>query len=62
MHYEVITQKQDGFEFSPPLTLPEAQHFAKVMHEQKYHAFVGRVYEMQDLVEMGCTGRGYAEI
>jgi hypothetical protein len=56
MHYEVITQTDDGFEFSPPLTHPEAKRFIEVMMEQERpprHAFTARVYEMQELCEMG---------
>jgi hypothetical protein len=56
MHYEVITQTDDDFEFSPPLTHPEAKRFLEVMMEQERpprHAFTARVYEMQELCEMG---------
>jgi hypothetical protein len=56
MHYEVITQTDDGFEFSPPLTHPEAKRFLEVMMEQERpprHAYAAKVYEMQELFQMG---------
>ena len=56
MHYEVIFQMEDGFEFHPVLTHPEAKRYMEVMMEQERpprHAFTARVYEVQELCEMG---------
>lgn len=60
-HFEVITQTADGFTFSPPLTQPEAKRYMAEMERQGNHMFMGKVYELAELVEMGCSGRGCHE-
>ena len=56
MHYEVITQTDDGFEFHPVLTHPEAVRYMELLMESEdapHHAFTARVYEPHELYEMG---------